>query len=71
MSGYKTSPDRKYCENIRKTCLDKSLSQLKLGKDPKDVIDQLSINLTSKLSHKPTLALNKAGQTNNRKLIRL
>jgi glutamyl-tRNA reductase len=62
---------REDCENIRKTCLDKSLSQLKLGKDPKDVIDQLSINLTSKLSHKPTLALNKAGQTNNRKLINL
>jgi glutamyl-tRNA reductase len=62
---------RQDCENIRKTCLDKSLSQLKLGKDPKDVIDQLSINLTSKLSHKPTLALNKAGQTNNRKLINL
>jgi glutamyl-tRNA reductase len=62
---------RQDCENMRKTCLDKSLSQLKLGKDPKDVIDQLSINLTSKLSHKPTLALNKAGQTNNRKLINL
>lgn len=62
---------REDCENIRKTCLDKSLSQLKLGKDPKDIIDQLSINLTSKLSHKPTLALNKAGQTNNRKLINL
>jgi len=62
---------REDCENIRKTCLDKSLSQLKLGKDPKDVIDQLSITLTSKLSHKPTLALNKAGQTNNRKLINL
>ena len=33
---------REDCENIRKTCLDKSLSQLKLGKDPKDVIDQLN-----------------------------
>jgi glutamyl-tRNA reductase len=59
------------CEDIRKNCLDKSVNQLKLGKDPKEVLDQLSINLTSKLSHKPTLALNKAGQTNNRKLINL
>ena len=59
------------CEDIRKICLDKSVNQLKLGKDPKEVLDQLSINLTSKLSHKPTLALNKAGQTNNRKLINL
>jgi glutamyl-tRNA reductase len=59
------------CEDIRKNCLDKSVNQLKLGKDPKEVLDQLSVNLTSKLSHKPTLALNKAGQTNNRKLINL
>jgi glutamyl-tRNA reductase len=59
------------CEDIRKICLDKSVNQLKLGKDPKEVLDQLSVNLTSKLSHKPTLALNKAGQTNNRKLINL
>ncbi len=59
------------CEDIRKACLNKSLNQLKLGKNPADVIDQLSINLTSKLTHKPTLALNKAGQTNNRKLINL
>ncbi len=59
------------CEDIRKACLNKSLNQLKLGKNPEDVIDQLSINLTSKLTHKPTLALNKAGQTNNRKLINL
>tara|TARA_X000001036_G_scaffold427063_1_gene455240 strand:- start:543 stop:983 length:441 start_codon:yes stop_codon:yes gene_type:complete len=59
------------CEEIRESCLNKSLNQLKLGKDPEDVINQLSINLTSKLSHKPTLALNKAGQTNNRKLINL
>ena len=62
---------REDCEDIRKDCLEKSLNQLKLGKDPIDVIDQLSVNLTSKLSHKPTLALNKAGQTNNRKLINL
>ena len=59
------------CEEIRENCLNKSLNQLRLGKDPEDVINQLSINLTSKLSHKPTLALNKAGQTNNRKLINL
>ena len=59
------------CETIRKNCLEKSLNQLKLGKDPEDIIEQLSSNLTSKLSHKPTLALNKAGQTNNRKLINL
>ena len=59
------------CESIRKNCLNKSLNQLNLGKDPQDIIKQLSINLTSKLSHKPTLALNKAGQTNNRKLINL
>ena len=62
---------REDCEDIRKDCLEKSLNQLKLGKDPTDIIDQLSVNLTSKLSHKPTLALNKAGQTNNRKLINL
>ena len=59
------------CEEIRENCLNKSINQLRLGKDPEDVINQLSINLTSKLSHKPTLALNKAGQTNNRKLINL
>lgn len=59
------------CETIRTECLEKSISQLKSGKDPKTVIEQLSFNLTSKLSHKPTLALNKAGQTNNRKLINL
>ena len=59
------------CEKIRQDSLNKSLNQLKLGKDPKEVLKQLSINLTSKLSHKPTLALNKAGQTENRKLINL
>ena len=59
------------CEKIRQDSLNKSLNQLKLGKDPKEVLKQLSINLTSKLSHKPTIALNKAGQTNNRKLINL
>ena len=59
------------CEIIRQDSLNKSLNQLKLGKDPKKVVEQLSINLTSKLSHKPTLALNKAGQTENRKLINL
>tara|TARA_B100001758_G_C18415740_1_gene619485 strand:- start:4069 stop:5331 length:1263 start_codon:yes stop_codon:yes gene_type:complete len=59
------------CEIIRTECLEKSISQLKSGKDPKTIIEQLSLNLTSKLSHKPTLALNKAGQTNNRKLINL
>ena len=59
------------CEIIRQDSLNKSLNQLKLGKAPKKVVEQLSINLTSKLSHKPTLALNKAGQTENRKLINL
>jgi len=62
---------REDCEFIRKDSLTKSLNQLKLGKDPEEVVKQLSINLTSKLSHKPTLALNKAGQTENRKLINL
>ena len=62
---------REDCELIRKNCLDKSINQLNSGKEAKDIIEQLSINLTSKLSHKPTLALNKAGQTNNRKLINL
>ena len=37
------------CEDIRKACLNKSLNQLKLGKNPADVIDQLSINPTSNL----------------------
>ena len=59
------------CETIRQDCVDRSLNQLKLGKNPEDIINQLSVNLTSKLSHKPTIALNKAGQTNNRKLINL
>ena len=59
------------CEDIRKDCLEKSMNQLRSGKEPEDIIEQLSSNLTSKLSHKPTLALNKAGQTNNRKLINL
>lgn len=62
---------RDNCEAIRTECLEKSINQLKSGKDPKVIIEQLSLNLTSKLSHKPTLALNKAGQTNNRKLINL
>jgi len=59
------------CESIRLQCLEKSLSHLKSGKDPESIMEQLSMNITSKLSHKPTLALNKAGQTDNRKLINL
>jgi len=59
------------CESIRLQCLEKSLSHLKSGKDPESIMEQLSLNITSKLSHKPTLALNKAGQTDNRKLINL
>ena len=59
------------CESIRKQCLEKSLAHLKSGKDPESIMEQLSLNITSKLSHKPTLALNKAGQTDNRKLINL
>ena len=59
------------CESIRLRCLEKSLSHLKSGKDPESIMEQLSLNITSKLSHKPTLALNKAGQTDNRKLINL
>jgi len=59
------------CESIRRQCLEKSLGHLKSGKDPESIMEQLSLNITSKLSHKPTLALNKAGQTDNRKLINL
>ena len=59
------------CESIRLQCLEKSLNHLKSGKDPESIMEQLSLNITSKLSHKPTLALNKAGQTDNRKLINL
>jgi len=59
------------CESIRLQCLEKSLNHLKSGKDPESIMEQLSMNITSKLSHKPTLALNKAGQTDNRKLINL
>ena len=59
------------CELIRRQCLEKSLGHLKSGKDPESIMEQLSLNITSKLSHKPTLALNKAGQTDNRKLINL
>ena len=51
------------CESIRLQCLEKSLNHLKSGKDPESIMEQLSMNITSKLSHKPTLALNKAGQT--------
>ncbi|MEC7885631.1 MAG: glutamyl-tRNA reductase [Pseudomonadota bacterium] len=62
---------RNHCEEIKNEALKKALKQIKSGKDPVEVVTQLSSNITSKLSHEPTQALNKAGQTDDRKIISL
>ena len=62
---------RNYADQIKNESLKKALQQLRNGKDPEEVIKQLSSNITSKLTHNPTLALNKAGQSSDRKVIEL
>ena len=62
---------RNYADQIKNESLKKALQQLRNGKDPEEVIKQLSSNITSKLTHNPTQALNKAGQSSDRKVIEL
>ena len=62
---------RNYADQIKIESLKKALQQLRNGKDPEEVIKQLSSNITSKLTHNPTQALNKAGQSSDRKDIEL
>ncbi len=53
---------RKQCLNTRDALLEKSLKQLKNGKDPEAVIAQLATQLTNKFMHAPTNALQSAAQ---------
>ena len=62
---------RNYADQIKNESLKKALQQLRNGKDPEEIIKQLSSNITSKLTHNPTQALNKAGQSSDRKVIEL
>ena len=44
-------------EAARKAELERALSQLRAGKDPKELLETLSLRLTAKILHAPTKEL--------------
>jgi glutamyl-tRNA reductase len=52
---------RENAETARQHELERALSRLERGEDPKSVLEGLSQGLTNKLMHAPTRALNREG----------
>lgn len=56
-------------ERARRQVLENAMKQLAKGASAEEVLERLSIQLTNKLLHSPTRALNKAGSAENHEIV--
>ena len=62
---------RKHHENLKQVELEKALTSLAKGDDPKAIIKKLANQLTNKIIHNPSLKIKEAGTIHGEELLKV